>query len=122
MTIFDHFDPKLDHHKLHSEIADKFTRFRSRQIPGLRAPQEMQRSAAEARNKNRSAICFDYEPEPRAPAPEAPKAKASKASKEAKAKVPKVPKVKAEEVKPGDLDGKDLGGLMVSISFQSDSL
>ena len=33
----------------------------------------MQRSAAEARNKNRSAICFDYEPEPRAPAPEAPK-------------------------------------------------
>ena len=85
-------------------------------------PKEMQRSAAEARNKNRSAICFDYEPEPRAPAPEAPKAKASKASKEAKAKVPKVPKVKAEEVKPGDLDGKDLGGLMVSISFQSDSL
>ena len=39
MTIFDHFDPKLDHHKLHSEIADKFTRFRSRQIPGLRTPQ-----------------------------------------------------------------------------------
>lgn len=62
---------------------------------------EMQRSAAEARNKNRSAICFDYEPEPGAPAPEAPKAKASKASKEAKAEVPKVPKVKTEEVKPG---------------------
>eukprot|EP00435_Cladocopium_sp_Y103_P075014 s35_g53.t1 len=65
---------------------------------------EMQRSAAEARNKNRSAICFDYEPEPRA-APKAPKA-AAKASKEAP-KAAKVPKVKmpkepkAEEAKPG---------------------
>lgn len=62
---------------------------------------DQSRVAYLARNKNRSAICFDYEPEPCAPAPEAPKAKASKASKEAKAKVPKVPKVKAEEVKPG---------------------
>ena len=95
MTLFDHFDPELDHHKYHLSCIRRLL------TSSLGAPQEMQRSAAEARNKNRSAICFDYEPEPRA-APEAPKAKASKASKEAK--VPKVPKVKAEEVKAGDLE------------------
>lgn len=62
---------------------------------------EMQKSAAEARNKNRSAICFDY-----APSARAEQAPAAKAPKESKAKAPKVPKVKvpkaeAEEVKPG---------------------
>ena len=79
----------------------------------------MQKSAAEARNKNRSAICFDY-----APSARAEQAPAAKAPKESKAKAPKVPKVKvpkaeAEEVKPGDLEGMDLGGWLVSCHFRS---
>jgi len=70
---------------------------------------EMQKSAAEARNKNRSALCFDYEPSARGspqPAPAAPKA--DKAGKAGKAGKVKAGKAKASEVeKPVQKEGYD---------------
>lgn len=73
----------------------------------IRPVQEMQKSAAEARNKNRSALCFDYEPSARGspqPAPAAPKA--DKAGKAGKAGKVKAGKAKASEVeKPVQKEG-----------------
>lgn len=62
----------------------------------------MQKSAAEARNKNRSALCFDYEPSARGtPQPpqaaQSPQPKADKAGKTGKTgKAGKVKDVKAK--------------------------
>lgn len=51
-------------------------------------PEEMQKSAAEARNKNRSGLCFDYQPSAREVTKTAPKkaavTKGGAAKKEAK--------------------------------------
>lgn len=77
---------------------------------------EMQKSAAEARNKNRSALCFDYEPSargtpqpPQAAQSPQPKAdKAGKTGKTGKAGKVKDVKAKASEVeKPVEKEGYD---------------
>lgn len=74
----------------------------------------MQKSAAEARNKNRSALCFDYEPSargtpqpPQAAQSPQPKAdKAGKTGKTGKAGKVKDVKAKASEVeKPVEKEG-----------------
>ena len=70
----------------------------------------MQKSAAEARNKNRSALCFDYEPSargtPQPPAAQSPQPKAVKAGKTGKAGKVKDVKAQTSEVeKPVEKEG-----------------
>ena len=80
----------------------------------------MQKSAAEARNKNRSGLCFDYQPSAREVTKTAPKkavaAKGGAAKKEAKP----VEKAVSSE-KPGLMElefGKGGRGVSIELSFK----